>query len=339
MGLDKLIAVEILQCSVAFVFFLKTFTKANIKLGYYIFLIMSVAISVLCKSIWIYDIVVTLVSIFVYIFLPLFTVSKIQNKEKVYISLLVVGIISLINSCASYVAFVMNLSGIVNNITAFIIRLSAMVLLLIIMNNSRIKALTMDLMSVSRNIKIVLLIFVWELFFLNNLQNTILSRNLGIRINLTIGSAIFITAVVSCVVIHLLISNNLRSSYYKKINATMEEKVHQQVRHYQQMSKANENLRKFRHDFNNMLIGLDSCLKDGNLDKARAYLSRLAELAEKDNVKIHSGDSLVDSLIADKVNGAGEHNVEIEFEGLIPVDVMDPVDLCIVFGNALDNAA
>lgn len=339
MGIHSLIVIEILQCSIAFVYFLKSFTKANVKIRYYTILLVIVILCACLRSFWFYELIVAASYLTIGIILPIISVSGMTNKAKIYLSLLIVGSVSFINSCVAFFTSFINLSGFVNDVVGFGIRALAMILLLGLINLPKIKALIIDMMAVSRNIKVVLLFFVWELVFLNTLQNLIFSRNLGIKINLTIGTAIFITAVVSCIVIHLLISNNLRSAYYKKINATMEEKVLQQVRHYQQMSKANESLRKFRHDFNNMLIGLNSCLKDGNLEKARAYLSRLAELAEKDNVKIHSGDSLVDSLIADKVSGAGDHNIEFEFEGLIPVDVMDPVDLCIVFGNALDNAA
>lgn len=339
MGRDNLVFFEIIQCSVVLVYFIKHFVQAKIRPSYYIYLAIALSIIVISgfsKYRYFIDLAVYIV---VYFVLPLLMVNGMPNKSKIYLSLLIVGSVSFINSCVAFFTSFINLSGFVNDVVGFGIRALAMILLLGLINIQKIKALIIDMMNVSRNIKVVLLFFVWELVFLNALQNLIFSRNLGIKINLTIGTAIFITAVVSCIVIHLLISNNLRSAYYKKINATMEEKVLQQVRHYQQMSKANENLRKFRHDFNNMLIGLNSCLKDGNLEKARAYLSRLAELAEKDNIKIHSGDSLVDSLIADKVSGAGDHNIEFEFEGLIPVDVMDPVDLCIVFGNALDNAA
>lgn len=138
----------------------------------------------------------------------------------------IVGAVSFINSCVAFVTSVMDLGGIVNDVVVFIVRLIAMIGMLCLLNNIRAEVFISELMTVTKNIKIILLFFVWELVCLNILQNTVLSMNFGIKLNLALGSAIFITAVVSCVVIHLLISNNLRSSYYKKINATMEEKVH-----------------------------------------------------------------------------------------------------------------
>ena len=210
--------------------------------------------------------------------------------------------------------------------------------MILLLKNKKIKLAIIDIVSVSKGVKIVLLCFVWELFLLNVLQKTIISMNFGVRVNLTVGSAILFTVVISCIVIQLLVSNNVRSSYYKKLTTTMENNVIEQVRHYQQMSQANENLRKFKHDFNNMIIGLNTYLRNNDVERAKTYLASFAEFAPNDDITVHTGDSLVNSLIADKLTWAKKNNIIIDFNGLIPKEVIDPVDLCIVFGNALDNA-
>ena len=43
-------------------------------------------------------------------------------------------------------------------------------------------------------------------------------------------------------------------------------------------------------------------------------------------------------MLSDKVKTAENSNITISFSGLIPSDAINPVDLCIIFGNMIDNA-
>ncbi len=338
MGEIGLIILELLQCAAVLIFFIKTFTQAHIKFGYYICFFVALLLIVLGQTSSYRRIVDLVLFIFVYGISPLIFIRGMKKTTIIYFSLFVVGTVSLVNSCVDFIVSLMNMSGILNDLMVIIIRSVAMLVLLGIINFPRIKSTIIDLVSVSKGIKLVLLFFVWELFFLNTLQNVILSMNFGTKVNLTVGSAVLVTVIISFVVIQLLISNNIQSSYYKKLNVTMEKNVLQQVQHYQQMSKAYENLRKFKHDFNNIIIGLNTYLRNGDAEQAKLYLSRLTEMAETDQVMIQTGNSLVDSLINDKLASAEKHNIDVDFDGLIPKEIMDPIDLCVVFGNALDNA-
>ncbi len=232
----------------------------------------------------------------------------------------------------------MDLNGITNELVGLGIKYICIIMMILLINTIKVKSMIMDMMTASKNVQIVLLAFIWELFFLNVLQNTILSMNFGNRINLTVGGAIFVTAIISCIVIQLLISNNIQSSYYKRLNVTMENNVRQQIRHYQQMSKVYEDLRKFKHDFNNMIIGLNLYLRQGDTESAKVYLSSFTNQSTNEYTAIHTGNSLVDSMFTDKLDYAWKHNIDIDFEGFIPEHTIDPIDLCIIFGNALDNA-
>ncbi|MBQ8133062.1 MAG: GHKL domain-containing protein [Clostridia bacterium] len=123
---------------------------------------------------------------------------------------------------------------------------------------------------------------------------------------------------------------NQAENYEKQINAQSE--------HYALLSESNFELRRFRHDYKNMCIGLSKLISEGKNDEALKML-------EKQNLDISpsltlfdTGNGIVDALLTDKQKQADKINTRISFEGGIPSDAMKPTDLCVIFGNTLDNA-
>ena len=102
--------------------------------------------------------------------------------------------------------------------------------------------------------------------------------------------------------------------------------------------ESDEALRRFRHDFKNHAIVLNAMLEQGDCDGAKCYFKSVSEeFSEKQN-RFSTGNSVVDSLLDIKVVSAAVQNTEIFFEGAIPEHGIEPKDMCICFGNLLDNA-
>lgn len=112
----------------------------------------------------------------------------------------------------------------------------------------------------------------------------------------------------------------------------------EQVKYYEQLSKSNDDLRKFRHDTNNIKIGLSAYLYNKDLDGATKYLNSLEIMITENPSIFHTGHKIIDSLLSDKLQKATASGIDISFNGLIPSDIITPVDLCIIFGNTIDNA-
>ena len=55
-------------------------------------------------------------------------------------------------------------------------------------------------------------------------------------------------------------------------------------------------------------------------------------------VYFQTGNDIADALLSEKQQLAEQHNIKILFSGHIPGDGIDPIDLCILLGNPLDNA-
>lgn len=102
--------------------------------------------------------------------------------------------------------------------------------------------------------------------------------------------------------------------------------------------KSDEVLRRFRHDFKNHVIVLNAMLEQGDYEKAKGYFSSVSEEFTGKQSSFSTGNSVVDSLLSIKVVTAAMQNTEILFDGVIPERGIEPKDMCICFGNLLDNA-
>ena len=102
--------------------------------------------------------------------------------------------------------------------------------------------------------------------------------------------------------------------------------------------ESEEALRRFRHDFKNHVIVLNAMLEQGEYEKAKNYFSTVSEELTGRKNMFSTGNSVVDSLLNIKVVSAALQNTEILFDGAIPEHGIEPKDMCICFGNLLDNA-
>ena len=269
-------------------------------------------------------------NIILYFILPIISLKKAKIKQIIFISFAVVGMFSLINSITSFLFLLFNVDIFISQILNIIINI-VLVLLLIFYIHFK------NIILTSKSVKIVFIMSLWILFILISLLTVILSQYPDTPIITLACFLIILVLIISLVVIYLLIMNNIKSTYYKKLNTTIQNNMIKQVNHYERLAEANESLRKFRHDFNNLKIGLFAYLQNNNITGAMQYIEDCNQIIKTDNL-FHTGHYIVDALFSDKAITARENNINISFSGLIPQNILTPVDLCMIFGNALDNA-
>lgn len=119
-----------------------------------------------------------------------------------------------------------------------------------------------------------------------------------------------------------------------------EKHINNQVVHYQELYKYQNELRIFKHDIRNRLISLVALIKEGEIKKALQIMeSSLEWLNPKANNIINSGNPVVDAILQHKLHYAKEKNIKIEFFVKLSSNIkIDELELGIILGNALDNA-
>lgn len=159
--------------------------------------------------------------------------------------------------------------------------------------------------------------------------------NVGLRISFLILFA-FVGAAFP-----IMIANSVGKSFYLEQSKNFENQIHAQADYYETLSESNYELRRFKHDYNNMRIGVSELLKAGNSNDALKMFNdcdQILNSATSKILKFDSGDGIVDALLTEKQKKASKINTKLVFKGFLTAKNISPTDLCVVFGNTLDNA-
>jgi sensor histidine kinase regulating citrate/malate metabolism len=104
------------------------------------------------------------------------------------------------------------------------------------------------------------------------------------------------------------------------------------------MSKMNEDIAKFQHDYKNLRIGLISYLNQNDISGALGFLKTEYLMLNEPAHNFKTGSVILDALLNEKQVSAAAANATIAFEGVVPEPLLNPADICVIFGNALDNS-
>lgn len=111
-----------------------------------------------------------------------------------------------------------------------------------------------------------------------------------------------------------------------------------QKEYYEELEHNQEQIRKFRHDMRNHLSVIRSMFDSGDRTEAEAYFKELDAQMMAAN-RIFCKNSIINAVLNAKYNQAAEYGIDCFFH----IDIgnllsIDPVSLCSLFSNTLDNA-
>ena len=124
----------------------------------------------------------------------------------------------------------------------------------------------------------------------------------------------------------------------KKLNKINEELVESQTKYFEATAKADSEIRAMRHDMKNNIQVLMLLLEQGDYDKMREYLDEMGENLTSTDISAHTGDTIADTIIADKTAKAEALGLTLDCSGKISGVEISPVDMCKMLANLLDNA-
>lgn len=161
--------------------------------------------------------------------------------------------------------------------------------------------------------------------------------DLSFQIINLISSVVLIFANIS--VFYIIDKINEMTQAKEKLLFT-EKHINNQVVHYQELYKHQNELRIFRHDIRNRLFSLMAMVKDGQSDKAIQIMeNNLNWLEEMNNNIVNSGNPIVDAILQSKLHIAKEKKIKLQISVKLAEKIrIDELELGIALGNALDNA-
>ena len=112
------------------------------------------------------------------------------------------------------------------------------------------------------------------------------------------------------------------------------------AKHVVEVENVYRQMRGWRHDYHNHIQALKAHLQSTRYAEIGAYLSKLdADLTNVDTV-IKTGNVMVDAILNSKISVAASKKININAKAAVPKQItVSEIDLCIIIGNLLDNAA
>lgn len=138
----------------------------------------------------------------------------------------------------------------------------------------------------------------------------------------------------------LLVENvELTKKLANQQSQLLEQEIKRQVERYQHYTKSMEDVRIYRHDMSNHLLGLHALLQEGNTTEALEYIESLSEIFQSKQEVQNNRNYILHALLEEKFKQAKKLKIKVETNIKITRKVkLSNMDWCILYGNALDNA-
>lgn len=185
------------------------------------------------------------------------------------------------------------------------------------------------------------------LFALEAAMETFLLLQSGIRSDYLV-QYYFLTMIMAVLMAGLVVHLAQRFDAARKLEAQQDTIARQQL-YEQDLESIRQEVRRFRHDYKNLLSGLSEAAAGGELDQLRTSLSELdtdfdRRIGEKIQVSVQIGNLLIPqvrSLLLSKLAAMGVKGIDCRMEVLYPVKKVgiDVWDFVRCLGILLDNAA
>lgn len=110
-------------------------------------------------------------------------------------------------------------------------------------------------------------------------------------------------------------------------------------KNYQVAEESYESNARLYHDMRNHFLVLQNYLEEGKVPEAQQYLKKLGNDSMNASIERWTGVEAIDYILSQKLDSAKKNGIKSEIHAEYPKDCgIDPVDLCTILTNLLDNA-
>ena len=141
------------------------------------------------------------------------------------------------------------------------------------------------------------------------------------------------------VAIIFLYEKNIRQRAEIEHERLTQVQLKDQIKYYNDSIAAYDKLRRIRHDLNNHLLAIKAMAERNEISECISYINSITNKTIIANLEYKTGNTVLDTMLSSKRAEAEE--LGIRFEAKIGIPSSMPIkdeDICIIFGNALDNA-
>ena len=136
-----------------------------------------------------------------------------------------------------------------------------------------------------------------------------------------------------------IINHQLKSMWYKHQYESSEQRLRSQVEYYNDLHKAQQEIRSIRHDMKQKLIAYLGLLESGKADEAVKNIRETVSLVHATESASEIGLPSVDAVLNTIIKKAGDCGIAIRHKILIGGELyIDQFELSLLLSNALENA-
>lgn len=156
---------------------------------------------------------------------------------------------------------------------------------------------------------------------------------------LVLATAGSLCAILLAITVIFVVLQGDKKSFYQRTMLLQEHYLKAESEHFQALQKERQEVRRLRHDMKNHYFAIQSLLEERDHAALTRYMEQLGEEISLIATGFSSGNDLADAILREKGGRAKEKGVCLSLEGSFPKsDQLQPIDVCTIFSNALDNA-
>lgn len=112
-----------------------------------------------------------------------------------------------------------------------------------------------------------------------------------------------------------------------------------QKEHYKQLNARIEETRRLRHDMRHHVRMLGVLAGNGDVEKMKEYLRKLAPAGEQEETLVYTMNYALDAVLCHYMTAARQAGIRVNCQVAVPqVPCLPEEELCVLFGNLLENA-
>lgn len=108
---------------------------------------------------------------------------------------------------------------------------------------------------------------------------------------------------------------------------------------WEEMNQLYMTMRGWRHDYHNHMQKIRAHLALGEYEAAQEYIDLMETELDAVDIRYKTGNTGVDAMLNSKLTLAEQKGLRIKCDAELPKELScNPVDLCVLLGNLIDNA-
>ncbi len=127
-------------------------------------------------------------------------------------------------------------------------------------------------------------------------------------------------------------------NFYSRISRVNENYLNAQEKYYVTKQKSETEIRRVKHDIKNHMLCISELSRKGKYKELEEYVSELSQRLAEAEERVNTHNDIANAIINDKMTAADSKSVEISVSGELENANMQPIDICTILSNLLDNA-